>query len=131
MEMRKIPIMVYNAIRQYNGGFSMKRIMTTEEWKDVLQLLSHTPCLVLKYSMTCFSSISALKEFKALETMLPKYVVIVQKDREVSKMIEKELEVRHESPQFLILQKGKGVWQATHYKIRQSLLSEAISMYVK
>jgi len=109
----------------------MKRIMTTEEWKNVLQLSSHTPCLVLKYSMTCFSSISALKEFKALETMLPKYVVIVQKDREVSKMIEKELEVRHESPQFLILQKGKGVWQATHYKIRQSLLSEAISMYVK
>jgi len=111
--------------------FSMKRIMTTEEWKNVLQLSSHTPCLVLKYSMTCFSSISALKEFKALETILPKYVVIVQKDREVSKMIEKELEVRHESPQFLILQGGQGVWQATHYKIKQLLLSEAISMYVK
>lgn len=109
----------------------MERIKTREEWREVLQLSRHTPCLVLKYSMTCFSSISALKEFKALETILPKYIVIVQKDREISKMIEKELEVRHESPQLLILQGGKGVWQATHYKIKQLLLSEAISMYVK
>ncbi|MGE7111864.1 bacillithiol system redox-active protein YtxJ [Lysinibacillus sp. NPDC047702] len=109
----------------------MKRIKTTEEWREVLQLSRHTPCLVLKYSMTCFSSISALKEFKALETSFPKYVVIVQKDRMVSKMIEQELEVKHESPQLLILQGGKGVWQATHYKIKQLLLSKAISMYVK
>ncbi|MFJ7733764.1 bacillithiol system redox-active protein YtxJ [Lysinibacillus sp. NPDC097231] len=109
----------------------MQRIKTTEEWRDILQQSKHEPCLVLKYSLTCFSSISAMKEFKALETNLPKYLVIVQKERHVSNAIEKELKVRHESPQLFILKDGKGIWQATHYKIKRSLLSEAISMYVK
>lgn len=109
----------------------MERIKTAEQWRDTLQQSKDKACLVLKFSMTCFSSISALKELKALETNLPKYLVIVQKDRDVSNIIENDLKVKHESPQLLILKDGKGVWQATHYKIKQSLLSEAISMYVK
>ncbi|KOS61315.1 bacillithiol system redox-active protein YtxJ [Lysinibacillus agricola] len=108
----------------------MQRIKTIEQWREVLQQSKHKPCLILKFSMTCISSISALKEFKALETNLPKYLVIVQKDRDISNIIEKELKVKHESPQLLILKDEKGIWQATHYKIKQALLSEAISMYV-
>jgi bacillithiol system protein YtxJ len=124
--------MVYNEWKVYRLEVqSMERIKTVEQWRDTLQQSKDKACLVLKFSMTCFSSISALKELKVLETNLPKYLVIVQKDRDVSNIIENDLKVKHESPQLLILKDGKGVWQATHYKIKQSLLSEAISMYVK
>ncbi len=77
------------------------------------------------------SSIAAIKEYKALITKLPKYLVIVQMDRVVSNAIAGDLQVKHESPQLLILQDGKGIWQATHDKIKQPLLVEAIKQYVK
>ena len=107
----------------------MKRIKTNEEWQKLLEQSNEQPLLVMKFSLTCISSISALKEFKALETELPKYLVVVQKERAVSNAIERDLGVRHESPQLLILKDGKGIWQATHYKIKRPLISEAINTY--
>lgn len=81
--------------------------------------------------MTCVSSISALKEFKALDTALPKYLVIVQKERDVSNVIAQDLGVKHESPQFLILKEKKAIWQATHYKVKCQRIVEAIDTYAK
>ncbi|WP_342442310.1 bacillithiol system redox-active protein YtxJ [Lysinibacillus sp. FSL K6-0075] len=109
----------------------MQRIMTLDNWSEVLEQSKLKPCLVLKISMTCISSISALKEYKALQTKLPKYLVIVQMDRVVSNAIACDLQVKHESPQLIILQGKKGIWQATHYKIKQPLLVAAIEQYVK
>ena|SRR5690625_3653812 len=99
----------------------MKRITSIEAWRELLEGSKDEPCLLLKYSMTCLSSLSAMKEMRKLETELPIYIVIVQQDRLVSNTIEKDREVKHESPQLLILKGGKGVWQATHHKIKKSL----------
>lgn len=109
----------------------MQRIMTKDSWSEVLEQSKQIPCLVIKISMTCLSSISALKEFNALITEFPKYLVIVQKDREVSNAIASDLQVKHESPQLFILQHGKGIWQATHFKIKRRLIVEGIKQYVK
>lgn len=107
----------------------MQRIKTVEDWKTIFDQTKVQPILLMKFSMTCISSISALKEFKALETDLPKYIVIVQMEREVSNTIAKDLGVRHESPQLLILKDQKGIWQATHYKIKKLMIAEAIHTY--
>ena len=108
----------------------MKRITSIEAWWGLLEKSKEQPFLLFKFSMTCLSSLSAMKELRALETELPIYVVIVQQDRLVSNTIEKDLGVKHESPQLLILKGGKGIWQATHHKIKKSLLNEAINTYV-
>lgn len=108
----------------------MKRITSVEDWRKLLERSKEYPFLLLKFSMTCVSSVSAMKEFRALETALSKYIIIVQKDRLVSNAVAKDLGVKHESPQLLILKDGKGIWQATHYKIKKSLLKEAINTYV-
>src|SRR5690625_2829435 len=104
----------------------MKRITTIEAWRESLEGSKERPSLLLKFGMACSSSVSALEELRELETELPKYIVAVQADRPVSNMIEKDLGVKHESPQLLILKGGKGIWQATHDKIKRSLLNEAI-----
>lgn len=106
------------------------RIKTIEAWQKLLKTSGEQPFLLFKFSMTCFSSLSAKKELQALETVLPIYVVIVQMDRKVSNAIEKDLGVKHESPQLLILKDGKGIWQATHYHIKKSVISDAITLYV-
>jgi bacillithiol system protein YtxJ len=108
----------------------MKRIKSIEAWRELLEKSKEQPFLLFKFSKTCQSSLSAMKVVQALETELPKYIVIVQEDRTVSDSIEKDLRVKHESPQLLILKDGIGIWQATHYKIKKLLLNEAINTYV-
>lgn len=99
-------------------------------WQVLLEESNEQPFLLFKLSMTCFSSLSAKKELQALETDLPIYVVVVQMDRKVSNAIEVDLGVKHESPQLLILKDRKGIWQATHYHIKKSIISDAIELYV-
>ena len=108
----------------------MKRIKSIEAWRALLEKSEEQPFLLFKLSMTCFSSLSAKKELQALKTDLPIYIVIVQVDRKVSNAIEVDLSVKHESPQLVILKGGKGIWQATHYRIKKSIISDAIEMYV-
>ena len=108
----------------------MKRITSVKAWREILEKSNDGPILIFKYSTTCFSSLSAMKELRTFETELPIYLVVVQEDRAVSNAIEEDLAVKHESPQLLILKDGRGIWQATHYKIKKSLLNEAIHTYV-
>ncbi|MCZ2260057.1 bacillithiol system redox-active protein YtxJ [Sporosarcina sp. G11-34] len=108
----------------------MKRISSVEAWRELLEKSNEQPFLLFKFSMTCVSSLSAKKELQSLETELPIYMVVVQMDRPVSNVIETDLGVKHESPQLLILKDGKGIWQATHYKIKKKLLQDAINTYI-
>lgn len=107
----------------------MNRIKSIEEWQSLLNKTTEQPFLLFKISMTCFSSLTAKKELQTLVTDLPIYVVIVQMDKKVSKAIESDLMVKHESPQLLILKDGKAIWQATHYHIKNTIVKEAIEMY--
>lgn len=112
------------------GDDNLKRIQTIEEWRRLLEKSGKQPFLLFKISMTCSSSLTAKKELQGLKTELPIYIVYVQMDREVSNVIESDLGVKHESPQFLILKDGKGIWQATHYHIKKTAIADAIEMYV-
>lgn len=107
----------------------MKRVRRIEQWRTLLAESTEQPFLLFKLSMTCFSSITAKKELQKLQTDLPIYVVIVQMNRNVSNAVEADLGVKHESPQLLLLKDGRGVWQATHYHIKEQIVAEAIEMY--
>lgn len=107
----------------------MEQIRTVDDWQLIREEAKFHPIIIMKFSMTCVSSVTALKEYRALETDLPKYLVIVQPSREASNAIEADLGVRHESPQLLILNEGRAVWQATHYKIKRSAILKAIKLY--
>lgn len=108
----------------------MKRLTTIEAWRELLENSGGQPFLLFKMSLTCSSSLTAKKALQRLNTELPIFVVYVQNDREVSNLIESDIGVKHESPQLLILKDGKGIWQATHYHIKKSVITDAIKMYV-
>lgn len=107
----------------------MKRIQTIEDWHTVLEDSKTQSVLLFKMSLTCFSSLSAKKELHTLVSDLPLYIIIVQTEKAVSKAIESDLHVRHESPQLLIVKNAKATWQATHYHIKEVAVSKAIALY--
>lgn len=104
----------------------MQEIYTTEEWDEVLDQSNEKLVLMLKHSSTCPVSASAFNAFHRTETDFPKYYLVVQKSRPLSQEIERELEIRHESPQLFLLKDGKAVWKATHYSIMEPAITKAI-----
>jgi bacillithiol system protein YtxJ len=54
-------------------------------------------------------------------------MVLVIEDREVSNAMEDQLGVEHESPQVIVVSRGKPVWHAAHFRVTAEALEEAIA----
>ncbi len=95
---------------------------------DALLTASHTePVALLKHSTACPISTRGQKQFLQLneDGDPPLYMVVVQHSRALSNHIAETLDVRHESPQALIIAGGKVVYHASHYDISTEALRSA------
>ena len=108
----------------------MKRIKSVEEWHELLAKSDEQPFLLFKLSVASLSSVTAKKEMESLVTDLPRYVVILPLDKKLSKAVEADAGVPHETPQLFIFKDEKAIWQATRYQIKQSVILDAIEQYV-
>src|SRR6201995_2143294 len=82
------------------------------------------PVLLFKHSETCPISARAYREMRGVKS--PVSIVVVQKNRDVSREVESRTGVRHESPQALVLRGGKAVWSATHFDVTADAVEEAL-----
>jgi len=89
------------------------------------------PVLIFKHSTTCPISGRAAQRIDRLlresEEPLPSfYMVKVIESRPVSQLIAEHYEVKHESPQILLLKDGKEVWNTSHDEITAEAVLAAI-----
>ena len=56
----------------------------------------------------------------------PVFKLVVQKSRDLSAEIETTLDVRHETPQAIVLAHGKPVFNASHHRVKAEALREAL-----
>ena len=104
---------------------------------DRLLLESHTrPLLLFKHSYTCGVSAEALDELvdHLNEDVLaagmpePQYAMVtVQTDRDVSNAVSKKLEIRHETPQALLVRDGRVIWSASHFRVTADAMKKALT----
>ncbi len=105
----------------------VSRLTSVADAEAMLAVSQQQPVLVLKHSATCPVSAGAYVAYEALEgDAPPRYVVTVQSDRAVSDFIAQTLDVRHESPQAILVDAGTAVWTASHNRIRTPALEAAI-----
>ena len=98
------------------------QILCTTQEVDELIAASHTnPVVIFKHSTTCpISSLAKARVDKALRTEqidYPVYLLDLLRYRTVSNYIAEELQVRHESPQAIVIRAGKAGHVATHLNI--------------
>lgn len=95
----------------------IKLLETKEDWQE---LKENEPILIVfKHSKTCPVSMAAKERLSAVDYLLPNiYELIVQESGELSGFIAQELELKHESPQVLVLHQGKLVYDRDHDQIR-------------
>lgn len=92
-------------------------------WREPLAVL-------YKHSPLCGLSAAAARQmaaFGAAHPDVPVYVVDVIRSRAVSRDVERQLEIRHESPQAFVLRGGDVTWHGSHTAISESALARALT----
>jgi bacillithiol system protein YtxJ len=96
------------------------RSLTSDaEWDDAQAASADAPVLIFKHSNACPVSAQAHDEMAQLaeDADLPVYKVVVQEHRSVSDAVEADLEVRHETPQVILLRDRRPVFDTSHFEV--------------
>jgi bacillithiol system protein YtxJ len=82
------------------------------------------PVILFKHSLTCPVSSAAYQEMSDFDGDVS--LIVVQRARDVSREVETLTGIRHESPQAIILRNGRAVWNASHWRIKRSVVEDAV-----
>ncbi|MDX2262458.1 MAG: DUF2847 family protein [Gemmatimonadales bacterium] len=97
-------------------------------WPDILRA---APMLVLfKHSPHCGFSRAAeldIRDFANTHPQLPVLQVDVIRQRELSTLIARHLDIPHASPQIILLERGVPVWSAQHGRVTAAALEGALA----
>lgn len=93
----------------------------TSHLSEILQESEKGPVIIYKHSLTCGTSTETYNKIemglihKTIES--PVYIVVVQEMPVLSRNIETMLEIKHESPQVIVLEKGRVKAHKSHREI--------------
>ena len=104
-----------------NKGFL--EIHDVESLDRFLAQSNETPAILFKHSNSCGISARAHKQMAEVEC--PVGIVTVQNARAVSLEIERRFGLSHETPQVLIVRGADLLWNASHYNVSASAVTEA------
>jgi bacillithiol system protein YtxJ len=86
---------------------------------------SHTrPVVLFKHSNSCGISSVVMREISNVDAEM--HLVVVQTERIVADAIENRTNIRHQSPQAIVLKNGIPVYHASHYDITPEALEHHI-----
>lgn len=95
----------------------MDPITSLADFEEALRL----PLLLLfKHSRTCSISVTAwhdIARLEQLEPTLPVFLLDVREQRPLARSVASTLDVRHESPQAILIRNGVVVWHASHFSV--------------
>jgi bacillithiol system protein YtxJ len=84
---------------------------------EIITLSEPQPVLIFKHSTTCGISKMAMKQFESqfdLNDQVVSYYLDLLKYRSISNEVAARFGVEHQSPQLLLIQDGKCVFDASH-----------------
>lgn len=93
---------------------------------DLEKVRAEALAVLFKHSNSCPVSWAAereVKRFQAAAPDVPVYTLVVQEDRPLSNRVAQEMQIRHESPQVIILRHGQPVAHASHEQISAEYLA--------
>ncbi|ANS75028.1 general stress protein [Paenibacillus yonginensis] len=110
---------------------ALTKITSTEQLQHVLTSSSDRPVLLFKHSTRCPISARANQEvLKYLGDQPNENVtyglIHVVEDRPVSLKAADLLQVKHESPQAILVEDGRAVWNTSHSGITADVLKEIL-----
>lgn len=87
---------------------------------EILEISNEKPVVIFKHSTRCSVSRMALRHFENefdLDGKVTPYFLDLLNHRAISNEIASKFEVEHQSPQLLLISKGKCIYDASHNAI--------------
>ncbi len=113
------------------ANHQIRELQSVEDWENCLEDSYEAPQLLLKHSTACPISTEALKEFQIYSQQakrrLQYAIVKVIESRPVSNQIAEYSEVKHESPQVLLIRDQEVLWHTSHWNITVEKLAQEIN----
>lgn len=105
-------------------------VSNLEELGEQLAASNDRDVWFFKHSLTCGVSDAAWREFERfakgrLDGPARFCVIEIQPARPVSQAMAERLEVRHQSPQAILVRSGRAAWHASHWDITEDNLTAA------
>jgi len=104
-----------------------------DAFEDVIAASEECLVLLFKHSVTCGTSAQAydeLVEHLSTGQHTTRYVIVtVQTHRDISDAVAARFNVRHETPQALLIHKGQVVWEASHFSVTADTIENAIDRH--
>jgi len=98
--------------------------------EKIIEASDDQPQLIYKHSHRCSVCIMAKEDIEASADTLSKqmdlHFVNVVHQREVSNHIASNLDIRHESPQAILLANGEVVWHGSHWQIKSDKILQQV-----
>lgn len=98
-----------------------KKIETESDLDAAVEHSFQQKVLIFKHSTRCFISKTVLKSFEKQmqnsDKVLAYYFLDLLAHRDISNQIEDRFGVTHQSPQLIVLEQGKAVYNASHQSI--------------
>lgn len=109
----------------------LRNIATEAELDELVESSHSAPVLLFKHSNSCSVSARAHGQIDrllaaGLATPFSAAIVVVQTARPISNRIAERFELRHETPQAILLRDGQPVWSVSHWDVTESKLAQAI-----
>ena len=109
---------------------NLTTVSALEQLEQLLAASTNKPVLLFKHSYSCGVSAEALDELIAHLDQdaadVTYAMVTVQTHREVSNAVAKQLGIRHETPQAILVRDGQVVWSASHFRVNAASLGKAL-----
>lgn len=107
-----------------------KEITSSQELEQILAESCQRQIILFKHSTTCPTSSRALREVQnfiqeSQEDILVGLIKVIE-SRSLSNQAAEELEVKHQSPQVLLVRDREVFWHASHQEVTQTSLIKAL-----
>lgn len=104
-----------------------RSLSSETDWSNARSHSEEEPVLLFKHSAACPVSGKANREMQQLaqDEDLSIYKLVVQESRALSDEIADMLEVRHETPQAIVLDEREPVFDASHFDVTAETLRDA------
>ena len=111
---------------QNNSQTFWKNIATEEDLENAVTESAKRKVAIFKHSTSCFISKTVLKNFEKevanSENDVSYYFLDLIAHRNISNKIADQFGVTHQSPQLIVLEKGKAVKDASHQSISVDII---------
>lgn len=116
---------VFGSTKEENNNgrqaINWTELTSSDDLKTLIEASYEKPQLIFKHSMTCGVSGMTKRRFEgdagSFSDKYAFYLLVVQKNRELSGQVAVQFQVRHESPQLLIVKDGVVISHASHWQI--------------